>query len=52
MCIRETRETFQAGEVLSAANMVWNSGEEWVWVGEMSSEVKSQEELLSRFLTS
>lgn len=45
---RKIRETFQAGEVLSVADAAWNGREEWVWMGEMSSESKRQEELPSR----
>ena len=49
---RKTRETFQAGEAPSVADAAWNHGEKWVWMGEMSSESKSQEELLWTALAS
>lgn len=37
------RETFEAGEVLLVVDAAWNRGKGWGWMGEMSSEGKSQE---------
>ena len=38
---RKIRETFRAGKMLFVADAAWSGGEEWVWMGEMSSEGKS-----------
>lgn len=37
------RENFEAGEVLLVVDAAWNRGKGWGWMGEMSSEGKSQE---------